>query len=314
MFASLFVVLPIFALVFAGWAARRLGALGDTATREVNRLVVYLALPALLFDIMANADPAELWRPGFIAAFALGCAIVFAGTLAVRMVGGRKLADATLESLNASYANTGFMGFPLILAVLGESGLVPTLVATILTVSVLFGIAIILIEFGRQTGARRRDIWRKTALALITNPLLVAPILGALLMASGLALPSPVQSFLDLLGAAASPCALIALGLFLARTPEAGEGNQTGLVATLTALKLIAQPAATWLVAGPLLGLPPATVHLVVLLAALPTGTGPFMLAELYGRGGVVTSRVVLLTTVLSVVTLSAYLMVMPAG
>ena len=55
-------------------------------------------------------------------------------------------------------------------------------------------------------------------------------------------------------------------------------------------------------------------MHLVVLLAALPTGTGPFMLAELYGRGGVVTSRVVLLTTVLSVVTLSAYLMVMPAG
>ena len=314
MFASLFVVLPIFALVFAGWAARRLGALGDTATREVNRLVVYLALPALLFDIMANADPAELWRPGFIAAFALGCAIVFAGTLAVRMVGGRKLADATLESLNASYANTGFMGFPLILAVLGESALVPTLVATILTVSVLFGIAIILIEFGRQTGARRRDIWRKTALALVTNPLLVAPVLGVLLMASGLALPSPVQSFLDLLGAAASPCALIALGLFLAQTPDAAEGNRTGLVAALTALKLIAQPAATWLVAGPLLGLPPATVHLVVLLAALPTGTGPFMLAELYGRGGVVTSRVVLLTTVLSVVTLSAYLMVMPAG
>lgn len=313
MFASLFVVLPIFALVFAGWMARRLGALGDTATREVNRLVVYLALPALLFDIMANADPAELWRPGFTAAFALGCAVVFAGTLAVRMAHGRQLADATLEALNASYANTGFMGFPLVLAVIGESALVPTLVATILTVSVLFGIAIILIEFGRQTGSRRRDIWRKTAAALVTNPLLVAPMLGALVMASGLDLPAPAQSFLDLLGAAASPCALIALGLFLAGTP-AGEGQRTGLVAVLTALKLIAQPAATWLVAGPLLGLPPATVHLVVMLAALPTGTGPFMLAELYGRGGVVTSRVVLLTTVLSVVTLSAYLMVMPAG
>lgn len=314
MFASLFVVLPIFALVFAGWMARRLAALGDTATREVNRLVVYLALPALLFDIMANADPTELWRPGFIAAFALGCAIVFAGTLAVRMARGRQLADATLEALNASYANTGFMGFPLVLAVIGESALVPTMVATILTVSVLFGIAIILIEFGLQTGSRRRDIWRKTTAALVTNPLLVAPVLGALVMASGLDLPAPAQSFLDLLGAAASPCALIALGLFLAQTPDAGEGNRTGLVATLTALKLIAQPAATWLVAGPLLGLTPATVHLVVLLAALPTGTGPFMLAELYGRGGVVTSRVVLLTTVLSVLTLSAYLMVMPAG
>ena len=70
MLSNLLVVLPIFALILAGWIARRSNALGPHATREVNRLVVYLALPALLFDIMAKADWAEIWQPGFILAFA----------------------------------------------------------------------------------------------------------------------------------------------------------------------------------------------------------------------------------------------------
>ncbi|AEM42225.1 putative malonate transporter, AEC family protein [Ketogulonicigenium vulgare WSH-001] len=119
MLSNLSVVLPIFALILAGFMARRTGALGPNATREVNRLVVYLALPALLFDIMATADLAAVWRPGFIAAFSIGCAVVFGLTLMLRMRAGAPLADAAIDGLNASYANTGFVGFPLALAVIG---------------------------------------------------------------------------------------------------------------------------------------------------------------------------------------------------
>ena len=53
-------VLPIFGLIFAGWAVRRLGALGEGALTELNRFVVYLALPALLFDVVVTARPAEI--------------------------------------------------------------------------------------------------------------------------------------------------------------------------------------------------------------------------------------------------------------
>jgi predicted permease len=308
--STLLIVLPIFALILTGWVARRTGALGEHATREVNRLVVYLALPALLFDIMANAEPAQIWQPGFIAAFGLGCGVVFFGTLAFSLLRRRGLADAAIEGLNASYANTGFIGFPLIVAVVGASGLGPTLVATILTVTVLFGVAIVLIELGTQSGGHGRDVARRTLLAVVTNPLLIAPTAGAVVMLAGWSLPAPVQSFLDLLGGAASPCALIALGLFLAGS---GAGAaRPGEVGVLVGLKLLAQPAATWVFAGPVLGLPAELAYIAVLLAALPAGTGPFMLAELYGRGAATTSRVVLLTTVLSVVTLSAFLYVVP--
>ena len=314
MLSNLLIVLPIFALILTGWVARRCNALGPNATREVNRLVVWLALPALLFDIMLKADASEIWQPGFILAFSAGCAAIFALTLAIRLRQGCDLADAAIDALNASYANTGFIGFPLVLAVLGNAAMGATLVATIVTVCVLFAVAIVLIESGLQSGARRRDIVRKTLASLVKNPLLVAPALGAAVMLSGLRLPETLDTYLGLLGGAAAPCALVALGLFLAENTEpsprtgsaaaAGSRVQTALVA----LKLLAQPAVTWVVAVPILGLSSTLAHTAVLLAALPTGTGPFMLAQFYQREALLTGRVVLISTVLSVVTVSTFL------
>ena len=311
MLSNLLIVLPIFALIFAGWLARRGGALGPAATREMNRFVVYLALPALLFDIMANAAPEEIWRPGFILAFSGGCGLVFGATLWLRLSRGRRLADAALDGLNASYANTGYVGFPLALATVGEAGMGPTLIAAILTVSVLFAVSIILIEIGLQSGGSRTAIIGRALWGAAKNPLVIAPSLGAVVMASGLDLPEAANRFLDLLGGAASPCALVALGLFLAGASEGApktESADWGSVSMLVGLKLLAQPAATWLVAGPILGLPPFSTHMAVLLAALPTGTGPFMLAEFYQRDARLTGRVVLVSTMASIVTISAYL------
>src|ERR1700754_3107168 len=97
--SALLVVLPIFALVFAGWLTRRIGVLGPNATTELNRFVVYLALPALLFDITSHAHWADLWQPGFIAVFGLSTALVFVVTIAVRLRGPRHLADAAIDGL-----------------------------------------------------------------------------------------------------------------------------------------------------------------------------------------------------------------------
>ena len=308
MLASLSAVLPVFALILVGWIAAKTKALGPAATREVNRLVVQLALPALLFDIVANASLDQIWQPNFILAFGLGCAIVFALTLFLRLRQGRRLADAAIDSLNASYANTGFIGFPLVLAAVGDSAIGLTLVANLVTVCVLFGVALILVESGLQTGGRRRDIGLKTLSSLARNPLIIAPALGAAVLASGWTLPAPVQTFLDLLGGAASPCALIALGLFMANTPSRKGGGGTITACLLVCTKLIVHPAITWLIAGPILRLPSDMAFMAVLLAALPTRTGPFMLAEFYEREATLTSRVVLLSTILSLLTVSAYL------
>ncbi|KQT47576.1 transporter [Aureimonas sp. Leaf454] len=308
MLSTLAVVLPVFALVFAGWLARRLGFLGPHATSELNRFVVYLALPTLLFDIVAHAGWSDLWQPGFIAAFGLSGLLVFSGTVAVRRR-SRPLADAAIDGLNAGYANTGFVGFPLALAALGPAAMAPTLLATILTVCVLFGIALVLIEIGVNDAVRGPRLVGAVAGSLARNPLVIAPALGLLVPLLGLSVPASLDGFLKLLGAAASPTALVALGSFLA-AERAAATRDAGSATLIVALKLLVQPLIAWTLAVLVFDLTPMLTHTAVLMAALPTGTGPFMLAELHRRDGHLTATVVLVSTLLSILTVSAYLAV----
>ncbi len=310
MFTPLLVILPVFALILAGVLARRSGVLGPHATRELNRFVVWLALPCLLFDIAAHARWVDLWQPGFIAAFAGGSFGVFVLTLAWRWNARRRLADAAIDGLNAGYANTGFIGFPLAAAVFGAPALTPTLIAAILTVCVLFGVAIILVEAGLQTEAHPARIAGKVALSLCKNPLLVAPVVGAVVPLTGLAIPAPAESFLKLLGGAASPCALVALGLFLADKREVSDAVPIPGTIGLVASKLVLQPLLTWALAVFVCHLSAPLTAMCVVLSALPTGTGPFMVAEFYQRESGMTARVILVSTILALVTLPALLLV----
>ena len=313
MLTTLAVVLPIFALILAGWLARRTGLLGPGATAELNRFVVWLALPALLFDVMARSVGPEIWQPGFLATFGLSSGALLGLTAWRARRRGRPLADAAIDGLNASYPNTGYMGFPLALAALGPGSLGPTTVAVILTVCVVFAGAIVLIEAGLQGegrgGGRRGPVVRTVALALLRNPLLVAPFCGALAPLLGLGVPAPVEAFLKLLGGAASPCALVALGLFLAERRGAERGAWSRhTIMWLAGLKLVAHPLLAYGLGRYVFDLPPLALHTAVLMAALPTGTGPFMLAEFYRREAALTADTVLVSTVLSVVTVAAYL------
>jgi predicted permease len=307
MLSVLAIVLPVFALIFAGWLARRSGALGQHSTSELNRFVVQLALPALLFDVVANAHWQQLWHPGFIASFGGGTALLFAATVWWRRRRGHALADASIDGLNAAYANTGFVGFPLAVAALGPAALAPTLVATLLTVCVLFAAAIVLIEIGLQREQRLHHLLGKVARSLLRNPLLLAPLAGVLPMALGLSMPAPAETFLKLLGGAAAPCALIALGLFLGerRSPVPGAGRSA---VVLGGLKLLVHPLLVWLLATQVFALPAALAHAAVLMAVLPTGTGPFMLAEFHRREASTTAATVLGTTLLSLLTVTGYL------
>jgi predicted permease len=303
--AVLNAVFPVFALIATGFLCARRGLLGPAATESLNLFVVWLALPALLFQAMAGIGWPALDHPGFLAAFTGGMGVTFLLSFLLGGHGGR-LADRSIEGLDAAYANTGFMGIPLCLAAFGPAALVPAIIATVLTACVLFAGAIVLIEMdlGGQPG------WaalRKVGRSLARNPLLAAPALGLVAALAhglfGLALPAPVSRFVALLAGAASPCALVTIGLFLAQS-EAAEEH--ALIAQLVALKLLVQPAITYILAFRVFTMPPLWAHVALLLSALPIGTGPFMLAKLYDREAAVTSRAILISTLLSVLTVSA--------
>jgi malonate transporter len=312
MLSMLSIVAPVFALIASGYIARRIGAIGLAAVSELNRFVVYLALPALLFDVMAHAKPSELMQPGFIAAFGLACGVVFYGTLGVSLIAGRPLTSASVDGLLGSYANTAYMGFPVLLMLFGTDSLVPVTIASILTVCVLFASAIVLIEVGRHNAGHPLRLAGKVGGSLIRNPLLIAPVLGALYGATGLGLATPAETFLKLLGGAASPLALVVIGLFLAE-PRPVAAAEVRAASLLAAVKLVVHPALTWGLTL-LLAVPPRLAAMAILLAALPTGTGPFMLAEFYRLPAVVTSAVILVSTLGSLVTLPLIMLALGVG
>lgn len=295
------VVLPIFALILLGYLCRRTDRLGPAAASEINRMVVWLCLPALLFKVTATTTWAQIWQPGFVISFSAGCLLVFAATVGWRLWQGHHLVEASIDGLSAGYANTGYIGIPLCLLVFGQDGLEPALIASLIVVCVLFAIAVVCIEVGLQ---QERHVGRAllTVLkALARNPLVVSPVLGAGWAATGLGLAEPVLHLLDMLASATTPCALVSLGLFLAQKQT---GRQTGAW-PLVWVKLVGQPALTAWLAYRVFALPPLWAHAALLLSALPTGTGPFMLAEYYQREAGVVSRSILLSTLCSLLTLS---------
>ena len=113
MLSTLEILLPIFGLILAGYVCRKRNVMGPNAASELNRFVVWLALPALLFDTISHASFKDLYRPGFLAAFTIAVAVVFVLTLAWRLFSGRHLADAAVDAIAAAYPNTGYIGFPL---------------------------------------------------------------------------------------------------------------------------------------------------------------------------------------------------------
>lgn len=311
MLGTLSILLPIFGLIAAGFISRKTGVMGQTAASELNRFVVWLALPALLFDIMANSNWSALYLPDFILVYLIGSVGLFVLVLIWRLKQGVPLADASIDSVSAAYSNTGYVGFPLLFLVFGASSQVPTTIASIIVVSIVFAMAIILIETGLQAEASLRLKIKNVLKAVFLNPLIVSPIAGMLFALTSWQLPQGVETFLTLLSGAASPAALVSLGLFLADAVASSNDNTAAARKTawqLTAIKLIAQPLLVAWLALSVFEMDYELAMMAILLAALPTGTGPFMLAEYYRREAVTTAQTVLFSTVLSLVTLTLLL------
>lgn len=307
MLATVVTILPVFLIIAAGYGAGKIGILGEGASRALNRFVIWLALPCLMFDVVATTDWVRLWDPRFVAVSVVGSLTVFALGMVLGRLRGLGLADLAVDGLNASYSNSAYIGFPLLLLVLGPECRPYVAIAATLTLVALFATGVILIELGRSHGHGLGRALIHAAVGIVKNPVLVAPILGLFWWMGGVPLPRPAESFVAMLGGAASPTALAAIGLFLAERPVV-ESVTNRFVLGLSLAKLVVHPALTAFLAWHVFPLPPRVAITAIALAALPTGTGPFMIAEFYARDGKVTAGTILMSTLASVLTLAAIL------
>jgi len=305
------VALPVFGIMLAGYLAGRFGILGPASSAALNAFVYWFALPPLLFMAMVRAPLEAVLNGPYLAALAGGLLGTFAIALLVAPFAfPNRFAGLALNGVSAVFANTGYMGIPLFIAAFGVEGALPALVATVVNSALVISLAIVLCELDR-TGGGPLTAARDVALALVRNPLLVAPALGLALGAAGLTLPTFAVNFFDLMGAAAGPCALFAMGLFLVGRPIA---TGPGEVMWVTVLKLVVHPLITWWLAFRVLDLDFEWARAAVLMAALPTGALAFVVAQRYGVYTQRASAIILVSTVLSVATVSALLVLYGVG
>lgn len=310
MLAIFNVAFPVFGLIFIGFFCRRRGILGPNASTELNRFVIYLGLPALLFESMARLASVQALNLYFVGCFALGMAVVFVITLWLRLRKKAHFIDATIDALGAAYPNSGFLGIPLCLLTFGESGIAPAIIGTLMTACLLFALAIVMIEMFRQSEKHLGRTLTKVGRSLLRNPIMVAPVLGCLVAWTGIQLPTGVQQLFQFLGAAAGPCALVSIGLFLAATRSHQVDGRT--LSMLVMMKLLVQPAVTGALVFWVFDVPPMWAWAALLLSALPVGNGPFMLAELFGREANTMSSTILISTLCSLLTVSIILAWIP--
>lgn len=305
------IVLPVFAIVASGYVCGWKNLLGPDSSEALNRFVYWVALPALLFKAMASVELAEVYNEAFLIAFTGALALTWAltsisGWLFFRL----NATEAALHGLNGAYPNTGFMGIPLAIAAYGQAAAVPAIVATVVSV-LSVALAIVPIEVARQRKARIFKILGHAGMALIRNPMIVAPCVGLLWAWGGIGLPASVVTFTGILGAAAGPCALFSIGLYLVGKPLR-EGSIE--VASMTTAKLIVHPLLTAFAILFLFPTDPLWAKVAIMSAALPIGSGPFVLAQAQGIYVRRTSTVMLITTVLSVATISVFFLIFPAS
>jgi predicted permease len=297
---------PVFGLILCGWLAARLGVLGQQSTEALNGFVYYFALPALLFIFVARAPVERVFYAPFLAAFGGGYVITFGlAWLLFRRLYPERLAVRAMRTSNTTFANTGYMGIPLASTAFGDAAVLPAIMATVFVSVVMINVAIALIELdvAREAGGTR--ILRDVGLSLAKNPFVITVLLAVVFPLAGWTVPAPVAKFCDLLGSAAGPCALFALGMFVAT-----QSLRTGIgeAALISAIKLLLQPLVTWLLVTYVFELEPVWAVTTVLVSALPMGATCFVLAQRYDVLVNRTSSATVLSTALSVVTVTLLL------
>ena len=304
------ITFPFFALVLCGYVATRRGYLQLAAIPGLNSFVLFFALPCMLFRFGASTPIAQLLDASVFGVY-LFCALVMVG-FAIAVTKNKRIGwnDASLGALVAAFPNTGFMGVPLLVALLGARAAGPAIVTIVIDMVITSSLCIAL---SRLDGADAHGFSKAAKNALkgvVANPMPWSILLGTLASAVSLQLPKPLAVTLGLLADAASPVALFTIGAVLARSHMNAHDNLPMRDYLPVALiKLFLHPMLMLMVglAAKQLGVPLDNFALtvLVLVAALPSASNVSLLAERFGANNGRIARIILVSTALAFVTFS---------
>ena len=300
MLAIFLQTIPFFLIIGLGYGAGRTGFFSEEATAYLTRFVFYFALSAMLFRFAANLSLAEVidWR--FIGAYLWGTAVVYVLAAMVAFLRRRGIEEAAFEAQCAVVGNVGFLGLPMLVILMGDAAAVPVML--VLSVDLIFfGSLVVILVTGARDGRVSIRTLRTVGMGLVRNPMIMSIALGLGWSALKIPIPAPMNDFLTILGAAATPGALFAIGASLASK----SAERPFVAGWLSFCKLVLHPGAVAVSALWLFPVAPFPAAVMIAAAAMPVAGNVFILAQHYGVAPLRVSASILISTVLAVVTVS---------
>jgi predicted permease len=291
--------LPFFLIVGLGYFAGRIGFFTPEATAYLTKFVFFFALSAMLFRFAANLRFSDVFDPDFLLAYLVATVAVYLIATAVAMIRRVSVAEAAFEAQCAVIGNIGFLGLPMLAVIMGDRAILGIMQMLVVDLLVFSSLVVILVTGSREGRVRLRTL-SVVGLGVLKNPMIVSTVLGFAWSAAGWPIPAPMENFLTILGAAATPGALFAIGASLAGKSAA----RLSVASWIAGLKLVVHPAACAVTALVLWPVQPHMAAVMIAAAALPVAGNVYMLASHYGVAPQRVSTAILVTTVLSVITL----------
>lgn len=301
MLAIFLKTLPFFALIGLGYWAGRTRFFSQEATAYLTKFVFYFALSAMLFRFSANLSLGDILDWNFVAAYAIGTGAIYILATALALIRKTGIEVAAVEAQCAVVGNVGFLGVPMLTLLLGENAIGPVMLVLAVDL-IIFGSLIVIVITGSRDGRMSLGVLRTVGLGLLRNPMIVSITLGLAWSALRLPIPGPMNEFLTILGAAATPGALFAIGASLASK----SAERMEVAVWLSTAKLVLHPATVALMALIVFPVEPYAAGVMIAAAALPVAGNVFILAQHYGVAPHRASAAILVSTVASIFTVSA--------
>ena len=317
--AVLLVTFPFFALVLCGYVATRGRLLPQAAIQGLNAFVLYFALPCMLWRFGATTPILPNLTAGLVVVY-LACALVMV-TFTVAVTRSQRIGwnDAAFGALVASFPNTGYMGVPLLIALVGNAATAPAIVTILLDLVFTSSLCIALSRLGDAGEHGAANAAKSAIKGVVVNPLPWAILLGMGVYTAGIALPQPLLQTIGLLADAASPTALFTIGAVLARSQLASP-RPTPLVdyVPVALFKLVVHPLLVLALGASAIDLgvdlDRQALVVIALVAALPSASNVAMLAERFEADNGRIARIILVSTALAFFTFSAAVTLLVPG
>ncbi len=292
--------LPFFALIALGFWAGKTRFFTPEATAYLTKFVFYFALSAMLFRFAANLSLAEVFDARLILGYLGATTVVYCIATMVAFARRLNIETAAIEAQCAVIGNVGFLGAPMLVLLLGPKAIGPVMLVLAVDLIVFSSLIVILITGGRD-GRMSFGVVRTIGLGLVKNPMIMSITLGLMWSSLSLPIPAPFNDFLAILGGAATPGALFAIGASLALK----SAERIEVAAWLSFCKLVLHPAFVAIAVLYLFPLDPYSAAVVISAAALPVAGNVYILAQHYGVAPHRVSAAILLSTAASIVTVS---------